>query len=389
MGRDSSFWLSPVFLLLVTPPGNFSSKDSNIPQILTKFAETSNLAFMINFECDYTEGAHASILQRLAETNMEQTPGYGKDRHCENARQIIRRVCNAPDADVHFLVGGTQTNKTVIASILRPYQGVICVETGHIAVHETGAIESTGHKVITVPGINGKITPQLIEQVYRRHFDDKGLEHCVQPGMVYISQSTEVGTVYHLNELEAISAMCRKLELPLFLDGARLGYGLAASDNDTSLADIARLCDVFYIGGPKCGLLFGEAVVILNDALKPDFRTIAKQCGSIMAKGRLLGVQFGAIMKDHLYSKICGKGTLQALKIRDALLAKGFKFVTESPTNQQFVIMTPAQFEKLSEEFALSHIAYLEDGNYSVRICTSWATKDEEVDRLIAMINEL
>ena len=188
---------------------------------------------MINFECDYTEGAHASILQRLAETNMEQTPGYGKDRHCENARQIIRRVCNAPDADVHFLVGGTQTNKTVIASILRPYQGVICVETGHIAVHETGAIESTGHKVITVPGINGKITPQLIEQVYRRHFDDKGLEHCVQPGMVYISQSTEVGTVYHLNELEAISAMCRKLELPLFLDGARLGYGLAASDNDT------------------------------------------------------------------------------------------------------------------------------------------------------------
>ena len=278
---------------------------------------------MINFECDYTEGAHASILQRLAETNMEQTPGYGKDRHCENARQIIRRVCNAPDADVHFLVGGTQTNKTVIASILRPYQGVICVETGHIAVHETGAIESTGHKVITVPGINGKITPQLIEQVYRRHFDDKGLEHCVQPGMVYISQSTEVGTVYHLNELEAISAMCRKLELPLFLDGARLGYGLAASDNDTSLADIARLCDVFYIGGTKIGALFGEAVVINNPSITPGFRYMIKQNGGLLAKGRLLGIQFETLFENDLYMQLSRHAVEQAMRIRCALEAKG------------------------------------------------------------------
>ena len=207
--------------------------------------------------------------------------------------------------------------------------------------------------------------------------------------MVYISQPTEIGSMYIKNELQDLYQACKDCGLYLFVDGARLGYVLGAPDNDMTAADLAANCDVFYIGGTKCGLLFGEAVVILNDALKPDFRTIAKQCGSIMAKGRLLGVQFGAIMKDNLYSKICGKGTLQALKIRDALLAKGFKFVTESPTNQQFVIMTPAQFEKLSEKFALSHIAYLEDGNYSVRICTSWATKDEEVDRLIAMINEL
>lgn len=338
---------------------------------------------MINFECDYTEGAHASILQRLAETNMEQTPGYGKDRHCENARQIIRRVCNAPDADVHFLVGGTQTNKTVIASILRPYQGVICVETGHIAVHETGAIESTGHKVITVPGINGKITPQLIEQVYRRHFDDKGLEHCVQPGMVYISQSTEVGTVYHLNELEAISAMCRKLELPLFLDGARLGYGLAASDNDTSLADIARLCDVFYIGGTKIGALFGEAVVINNPSITPGFRYMIKQNGGLLAKGRLLGIQFETLFENDLYMQLSHHAVEQAMRIRCALEAKGVALAYASTTNQQFPILPDSVIEHLSDRYIFSTTEHLTPGMTEVRICTSWATLSENVDRLI------
>ncbi len=338
---------------------------------------------MINFECDYTEGAHASILQRLAETNMEQTPGYGKDRHCENARQIIRRVCNAPDADVHFLVGGTQTNKTVIASILRPYQGVICVETGHIAVHETGAIESTGHKVITVPGINGKITPQLIEQVYRRHFDDKGLEHCVQPGMVYISQSTEVGTVYHLNELEAISAMCRKLELPLFLDGARLGYGLAASDNDTSLADIARLCDVFYIGGTKIGALFGEAVVITNPSITPGFRYMIKQNGGLLAKGRLLGIQFETLFENDLYMQLSRHAVEQAMRIRCALEAKGVDLAYASTTNQQFPILPDSVIEHLSDRYIFSTTEHLTPGMTEVRICTSWATLSENVDRLI------
>ena len=343
---------------------------------------------MINFECDYTEGAHASILQRLAETNMEQTPGYGKDRHCENARQIIRRVCNAPDADVHFLVGGTQTNKTVIASILRPYQGVICVETGHIAVHETGAIESTGHKVITVPGINGKITPQLIEQVYRRHFDDKGLEHCVQPGMVYISQSTEVGTVYHLNELEAISAMCRKLELPLFLDGARLGYGLAASDNDTSLADIARLCDVFYIGGTKIGALFGEAVVINNPSITPGFRYMIKQNGGLLAKGRLLGIQFDTLFTDGLYERIGADAVRYADAIRRAMAENGYLPCFPSPTNQSFCIVSEQQRKELTERVDFSVWEQYDETHSIIRFATSWATREEDVNALCRILRE-
>lgn len=343
---------------------------------------------MINFECDYTEGAHISIIKRLAETNMEQTPGYGKDHHCENARRIIREACCAPDADVHFLVGGTQTNKTVIASILRPYQGVICVDTGHIEVHETGAIESTGHKVITVAGNNGKITPQLIEQVVRRHYDDKGLEHCVQPGMVYVSQSTEVGTVYHLNELEAISAMCRKLGLPLFLDGARLGYGLAAADNDMTLADIARLCDVFYIGGTKIGALFGEAVVITNPAIAPGFRYMIKQNGGLLAKGRLLGIQFEALFENDLYMTLSRHAVEQAMRIRRALEAKGVALAYASTTNQQFPILADDVIGRLSDRYIFSTTEHLTPGMTEVRICTSWATLPENVDRLIADLDK-
>ena len=338
---------------------------------------------MINFECDYTEGAHASILQRLAETNMEQTPGYGKDRHCENARQIIRRVCNAPDADVHFLVGGTQTNKTVIASILRPYQGVICVETGHIAVHETGAIESTGHKVITVPGINGKITPQLIEQVYRRHFDDKGLEHCVQPGMVYISQSTEVGTVYHLNELEAISAMCRKLELPLFLDGARLGYGLMSEETDVTLPMIAKYCDVFYIGGTKVGALCGEAVVFSGNRTPKHFLTLIKQRGALLAKGRLLGIQFDTLFTDNLYFEISRHAIAMADYLKKGLAEKGCRFYLDSPTNQQFVILENRKMTELKKEVKFSFWEKYDENHTVVRFATSWATKKEEIDQLL------
>lgn len=339
---------------------------------------------MINFECDYTEGAHERILQRLAETNMEQTPGYGKDPHCERARQMIRQACHAPEADVHFLVGGTQTNKTVIASVLRPYQGVVCADTGHIAVHETGAIESTGHKVITVPGVNGKITPQQIEQTYRRHFDDKGLEHCVQPGMVYISQSTEVGTVYHLNELEAISAMCRKLRLPLFLDGARLGYGLAAADNDATLADIARLCDVFYIGGTKIGALMGEAVVITNPAVAPGFRYMIKQNGGLLAKGRLLGIQFETLLEDDLYMQLSRHAVEQAMRIRRALEAKGVALAYASTTNQQFPILPDSVIAQLSDRYVFSTTEHLTPGMTEVRICTSWATQPDNVDLLIA-----
>ena len=266
------------------------------------------------FNSDYTEGCHPAVLEKLVQTNMEQTDGYGLDPYCDEARKLIREAFACPNADVHFLVGGTQTNLTVICAALRPHQAVYGAVPSHINTHEAGAIEHVGHE-------------------WKMYDTDPSREHWAQPKMVYISQPTEIGSMYSKKELQDIYQACKDCGLYLFVDGARLGYVLGAPNNDMTATDLAANCDVFYIGGTKCGLLFGEAVVILNDALKPDFRTIAKQCGSIMAKGRLLGVQFGAIMKDNLYSKICGKGTLQALKIRDALLAKVFKSVTESPTN--------------------------------------------------------
>lgn len=344
---------------------------------------------MYCFNSDYTEGCHPSILARLCETNMEQTTGYGLDEHCEEARALIRQACGRSDIDIHFLVGGTQTNLTVIAAALRPHQAVLGAVTSHINTHEGGAIEHTGHKVIELPTADGKLTAQQVRSEWKKYDTDPAREHWAQPKMVYISQPTEIGSMYSRAELKALYAACRDCGLYLFIDGARLGYALGAPDCDITIADIAANCDVFYIGGTKCGLLFGEAVVIINDALKPDFRTIAKQNGAVLAKGRLLGVQFAAAMQDDLYIKICRYGTMQALKIRDALLSRGFKFVTESPTNQQFVILNPAQYDKLSTRFNLSLIEYLPDGNYSVRICTSWATLESETDKLIAMINEL
>ncbi|MDR0743926.1 MAG: aminotransferase class I/II-fold pyridoxal phosphate-dependent enzyme, partial [Tannerella sp.] len=232
---------------------------------------------MIRFECDYAEGAHPQILKRLTETNFEQTKGYGEDNYCENARRIIRQICENESADIHFLVGGTQTNITVIASVLRPHQGVVSATTGHINVHETGAIEATGHKVLALPAKEGKLTAHQVEQMLTEHRHDANREHTVQPGMVYISNPTEGGTVYSKQELQALSDVCRTNNLPLFMDGARLGYGLAAENNDLTLPDIAKMCDVFYIGGTKVGALFGEAVVITNNALKKDFRYLIKQ----------------------------------------------------------------------------------------------------------------
>lgn len=341
------------------------------------------------FNSDYTEGCHPAVLEKLVQTNMEQTDGYGLDPYCDEARALIKKAFACPKADVHFLVGGTQTNLTIICAALRPHQAVFGAVPSHINTHEAGAIEHVGHRVLPLPTDDGKLTATQIREQWKKYDTDPSREHWAQPKMVYISQPTEIGSMYSKKELQDLYKVCQDCGLYLFVDGARLGYVLGAPDNDMTPADLAANCDVFYIGGTKCGLLFGEAVVITNDAIKPDFRTIAKQCGAIMAKGRLLGVQFGAIMKDELYTKICGKATKQALKIRDTWLAKGFKVFAASPTNQQFVIMTPAQYKKLSEEFALSLNEYLPDGNYSVRICTSWATKDEEVDRLIAMINEL
>lgn len=344
---------------------------------------------MYRFNSDYTEGCHPAILERLAATNMDQTDGYGLDPYCDEARTKIKEYFSCPNADVHFLVGGTQTNLTVICAALRPHQAVFGAVPSHINTHEAGAIEHVGHRVLPLPSEDGKLTAEQIKAEWIKYDTDPSREHWAQPKMVYISQPTEIGSMYSKKELQDLYAVCKEAGLYLFVDGARLGYVLGAPDNDMTPADLAANCDVFYIGGTKCGLLFGEAVVIMNDEIKPDFRTIAKQCGAIMAKGRLLGLQFGAAFTDDLYTKICAKGTEQALKIKQALLDCGFKFVTDSPTNQQFVIMTPAQFAKLSEEFALSHIAYLPDGTYSVRICTSWATDDAQVDKLIAMIKEL
>lgn len=344
---------------------------------------------MYCFNSDYTEGCHPSILARLCETNMEQTTGYGLDEHCDEARALIKQACKKGDIDIHFLVGGTQTNLTVIAAALRPHQAVLGAVTSHINTHEGGAIEHTGHKVIELPTADGKLTAAQVRSQWQKYDTDPAREHWAQPKMVYISQPTEIGSMYSKAELQELYAACKDCGLYLFIDGARLGYALGAPTCDMTLADIAASCDVFYIGGTKCGLLFGEAVVIINDELKPDFRTIAKQNGAVLAKGRLLGVQIAAAMRNNLYIKICHYGTMQALKIRDALRQKGFKFVTESPTNQQFVIFTPEQYNKLSTEFNLSLIEYLPDGNYSVRICTSWATLESETDKLIKMINEL
>ena len=344
---------------------------------------------MIRFECDYLEGAHPRILELLTETNFEQTPGYGTDVYCEKARSIIKEKCSCPNADVHFLVGGTQTNTTVIASILRPYQGVLCADTGHINVHETGAIEATGHKVMPISSDDGKITAKDIEDAYNAHHSDPTAEHMVQPGMVYISHPTENGTLYTKSELEAINSVCEKYSLPLFLDGARLGYGLTADGCDLTLEDIAHLCDVFYIGGTKVGALFGEAVVITNDSLKKDFRYFIKQKGGMLAKGRLLGIQFLALFEDNLYFKITKHANELAARIKNAFLEKGCSMRYDSITNQQFPIIHNNHLDKLKENYAFSFWEKIDENHTAVRFCTSWATKPEDVDKLIADIKQL
>ena len=307
---------------------------------------------MIRFDCDYLEGAHPAILQRLAETNMDQTLGYGEDPYCAAAAEKIRKACAAPDAAVHFLVGGTQTNTTVIYSILRPHEGVLAVSTGHINCHEVNAIEGTGHKVLAIPGENGKLTAQAIEDAYLAWKNDASWEHIVKPGMVYVSQSTETGTLYTKAELEAIRKVCDKYSLPLFLDGARLGYALAADGCDLTLPDIARLCDVFYIGGTKQGALFGEAVVIPDPGLIPAFRSLIKQRGGLLAKGRLLGIQFDVLFTDDLYFQLSRHAIDLAKVIKKGFEDKGYRFMCDSATNQQFPILSQEQILRLKQDFS-------------------------------------
>ncbi len=344
---------------------------------------------MIRFECDYLEGAHPSIMERMCSTNMEQTPGYGEDAHCERARAYIRRACDAPEADVHFLVGGTQANTTVIASVLRPHQGVLAAVTGHINVHESGAIEATGHKVLALPSADGTITAAQVEAAVAAHYQDATHVHMVQPGMVYLSHPTENGTTYTKEALTAISEVCRRWHMPLFLDGARLGYGLAAANSTLSLPDIARLCDVFYIGGTKVGALFGEAVVITNDSLKKDFRYHIKQHGGMLAKGRLLGIQFEVLFENGLYEKLGRQAVELAMELRQALEEQGYALRYDSSTNQQFPILPNSLLAQLEKEYSFSFWEAVSDTHSAVRFCTSWATQPEQVKRLIADIKRL
>ena len=341
---------------------------------------------MYQFQCDYSEGAHPRILEKMLQTNFEQTVGYGEDQYCAAARQAVRNAIGNDAADVHFLVGGTQANATVISSILRPYQGVICASTGHINVHETGAIEHAGHKVLALPAGNGLLDAGQIRQAMQAHLEEDGPEHTVQPGMVYISFSSETGTVYSLAQLRDISAACREYALPLFVDGARMGYGLAAEGGDVTLQDIASVADVFYIGGTKQGALFGEAVVIVNEALKKDFRYNIKQNGGMLAKGRLLGIQFLTLFEDGLYFELSRHAVSLAMRIRNAFRAKGYDFLVDSPTNQQFPILDNATMERLSADFRFSVWQKIDSDHTAVRFCTSWATRPEAVDALIVAL---
>lgn len=344
---------------------------------------------MIYFNNDYSEGCLPQILEELNRSNLEQTPGYGTDDYCSTAADMIRQLCQKHDADVHFLVGGTQTNLTVIAAALRPHQAVMAATTGHISIHETGAIEATGHKVIELPCKDGKLTAEQIAAVVADHRQSADAEHMAQPKMVYISNPTELGTLYTLEELTRIRRTCDKFDLYLFLDGARLGYGLTAEGNDIFLPDLARLCDVFYIGGTKVGALFGEAVVITDPALNADFRYLIKQRGGMLAKGRLLGLQFKTLLTDDLYFEVSRRANALADIIRKKLKALGYSFTVENTTNQLFPVLPDIVLEGLEKEFCFSQMGRVDESHRAVRVCTSWATTEENVELLCKKLDAL
>ena len=341
------------------------------------------------FNCDYNEGAYPPILKRMNETNMCQSIGYSEDEYCEEARNIIRGLCGAPDAAVHFLVGGTQANLTVISAALRSHQGVISASTGHINVHETGAIEATGHKVLSVNTDDGLLTAEMVEKVCHDHFVDEAFEHMVQPGMVYISSPSELGTIYTRKALSDLRAVCDKYGLLLYLDGARLGYGMADRANDIDLPFLYKVCDVFYIGGTKQGALMGEAVVIRNETLKKDFRYMIKQRGGMFAKGRLLGIQFLELFRDGAYFKLAEHADRLADDIRKAFEDKGYSFLVQSGTNQIFAIVPNDAMEKLNKKYVSSNNGPYDENHTVLRFCTSWATNPADVQELIEDIKAL
>ncbi len=337
---------------------------------------------MISFENDYSLGAHPKILQRLMETNMEALPGYGTDHYCKNAIKKIQEACECPKAQVYFLVGGTQTNSIIISAMLHSYEGVIAAKTGHINTHEAGAVEYTGHKVLELPEHQGKLNAEEIRAYLKDFYEDENHEHEVFPGMVYLSWPTEYGTLYSRKELEDISSLCGEYEIPLFLDGARLGYGLMSAEADLSLSDIARLCDVFYIGGTKIGALCGEAVVFPRGNAPKHFMTMVKQHGAMLAKGRLLGIQFDALFTDNLYLNISRNAIQMAARLKTLLHQEGLTFYLESPTNQQFVILENEIYKRLQKNVALSFWSKYDETHTVVRFATSWSTTEKDLEEL-------
>lgn len=341
---------------------------------------------MLSFESDYVEGAHERILQRLTETNLEQLSGYGQDCYCQRAKEKIRKACECPDAQIFFLVGGTQTNTVAIDAFLKSYEGVVAAKTGHVSTHEAGAIEYHGHKVLELPEHQGKIRGNELKALLESFWQDENHEHMVFPGMVYISHPTEYGTLYSREELEELSHICRSYEIPLYLDGARLGYGLMSQDTDVTLPMIAEYCDAFYIGGTKVGALCGEALVFTKNNMPGHFLAIVKQHGALLAKGRLLGIQFDTLFTDGLYFEIGRHAIEMAKLLKKGLIEKGYTLYLKSPTNQQFVLLDNEKYQALQKEVAMGFWEKPDQDHTVVRLATSWATKRESVEQFLELL---
>lgn len=341
---------------------------------------------MLYFVNDYSAGCHEKVMQRLVETNLEKQAVYGEDIYSLSAKEKIRKACDCEDAEIVFISGGTQTNQLAIDSLLLPHEGVVCAESGHINVHESGAIEYTGHKVLTLPEHDGKIDAAELRDFMQRFYSDENYEHCVFPGLVYITFPTEFGALYSRKELEALREVCDEYKLSLYMDGARLGYGLACKENELSLADIAKLTDAFYIGGNKVGALFGEALVFTKNNMPKHFVSHVKRHGALMAKGRVLGVQFDALFTDELYMEIGRHAMRLADKLRAAFEEKGYQFFKKTPTNQIIIVVDDEKKAELEKKVAFSFWEKLDENHTAIRFVTDWATREEDVDALIELL---
>lgn len=341
---------------------------------------------MLHFDTDYMRGACKEIIERLSASNMEQTVGYGLDDYCQRAKRLILDLCELEEGEVYFMVGGTQTNATVIDGLLAKHQGVMAAESGHISVHESGAIEASGHKVLVLPSNNGKVSAKDVERYIEDFYADESYEHMVAPGMLYISFPTELGSIYELEELKGLYAVCQKAEIPLYIDGARLGYGLMAETNKVTLQDIAKYSDVFYIGGTKVGALFGEAVVVKNKQRLKHFFSLIKQHGALLAKGRLLGMQFETLFTDNLYFKLSKNAIDRAMEIKRAFISKGYEPYSDSPTNQQFFYMSKSKIEELKQKVSFEIWGSRKGERSLVRFVTDWSTTKEDVAELISYL---